>query len=144
MSVKRWCLPDALPVVLVMLSACSPQAERIAIDDVVDAESATRLAPSQLPAPDIRESVRVFIDPVTEEIREPTAEEESAAARGESLTPSAKPAARIREIHLPDGSIASFPEQAGKESLQGCVRSDDTVAIDHACAKPAASEASGE
>ena len=135
-----------------ILSACSQEPGR-ATADVPSPPPIAIAAQSEPAANAVAErvdsseaGVRIFVDPATGAIREPTVEEEAAVARGEAAQPVNKPtgATHIREVHLPDGSTAVIPDQAPPEYLQACTRSDDQVAVAHACIRPLGPSGSAE
>jgi hypothetical protein len=81
-------------------------------------------------------ALREFRDPVTGELRAPTAAEQRAMAAARPVTPSASATSRPREIVMSNGTVAVELNQMSE--MQGCVQPDGSVVADHDCKeKPA-------
>lgn len=159
MRSRHWLPCAALFCAVAIVSACSRapevssgaeagESDRSASrrDAPAAAESA---APSATPgtagvsAASSESSVRVFVDPTTGEIREPTDAEAAAVAKEEqSQAAITKPGAtdRAQEVRLPDGSTAVILDRSDSQYLEGCLKVDGSVTVDHDCDKPGKDE----
>lgn len=106
--------------------------------DAADGPDATAVRPPSPVAPEGPPATRIFIDPVTGQPREPTAEELAELARREAALPQnakATGAPVPQEFRLPDGTVGMrFPEGAA-QPLMACRRLDGQV--DEHCHLPA-------
>jgi hypothetical protein len=124
------------------LVGCAPTAEKSAQAAPEDAKTLQTATPQNTvasrPTADGKEAVKIFVDPTTGEIREPTEDELKAIARDDlarKQITSAKPTttASSPEILLPNGSVATKLGRSSSESLRACIQKDGSMAVDHEC-----------
>jgi hypothetical protein len=115
-----------------LLAACSSKPE-------TDPAAATSTTSTIEATPPAQDGVKVFIDPATGEIRDPTAEELAEMARSKAAKPEGTAAAQkpAREIHLPNGIVAVEMDPSGDEPLKACRDSQGNMIVSHDCATPA-------
>ncbi|HTE42040.1 MAG TPA: hypothetical protein VK629_14540 [Steroidobacteraceae bacterium] len=123
-------------IALLAFSACSQQpAPEISTSPNVSsppasAPSAAEQAPSSAP----KSAVKVYIDPATGEIREPTAAELTAAAAEQKQNSSKAQAPQVaREIVHTDGTVEIIMHRSTNKPLVGCLDKNDGIKIDHQC-----------
>ena len=78
--------------------------------------------------------MKMFVDPVTGEVRDPTDAERAAMAK-EVHQSRAVEKPRQRETKLRNGGTAITLEGNAETPLQGCVAADGSLSVDHNCAE---------
>jgi len=130
------------------LAACSSNQE--AAKDMADTATVADQAANQGAVPDTSQpvahdtasisaaGVKVFIDPVTGEIRDPTPAEAAALAAEAAKQKAAHGADKQnapRQIVHPDGTVEVIIDESADQSLQGCVQKDGSIVMAHDCAQ---------
>jgi hypothetical protein len=118
------------------LIACKPestqeQSPANATNVAIETASAAALsAPPQ--ANEKQSTVKAYIDPVTGELREPTAADlaNEAKAGTQKASNSAKPP---QQIVRADGSVEVLLDQSNDQVFKACVQKDGNVAMGHEC-----------
>jgi hypothetical protein len=115
-----------------LLTACSSKPAA----DPAAATSTTSTTEAAAPAKD---GVKVFIDPTTGEIRDPTPEDIAALEAEQRKATAAKPntAQPPRQIVHPDGTVEVILDSSHEHALQGCVQKDGSIKMEHRCPDPA-------
>lgn len=81
---------------------------------------------------EIRNAVKAYIDPVTGELREPTAAELASEAQATTQKES-NSGKSSRQIVRADGSVEVLLDQSNDQAFKACVQKDGSVAMGHEC-----------
>jgi len=121
---------------LAALSACGSKLGRA--NDEAGATATSNAAQSSDPATNPN-AVRVYVDPKTGEIRDPTPEElaaEAAASAAKKQAAAANPQSeqpQQREVVTPSGAVEITLDPSTQHPVYGCVGKSGDVKVDHQC-----------
>jgi hypothetical protein len=113
-------------------AAASEQTRTPTTPELSATESSTLPTPSSNSAPSAP-GMKIFIDPVTGEARDPTDAERAAMARQDGNSRAVEKRQQ-RETKLRNGGTAITIEGDPQTPLQGCVEEDGNVTVNHNCA----------
>jgi len=126
-----------LGCMLATLSACDSK-NRSQAGGPEDKAAAAQNAPAPTPTKSPN-TVRVYIDPKTGEIRDPTPEElaaEAAANAAKKQAAAANPQSeqpQQREVVTPSGAVEITLDPSTQHPVYGCVDKSGDVKVDHQC-----------
>jgi len=125
-------------VALVCACGCAQKSQRETEATTANTPPALAIQPAN--SATSKPAVRAYIDPVTGELRDPTAQELAAEAAAQAAkkkaaaatSPSDQP--RQHEVVLPNGAVEITLDPSTQHPLRACIQKNGELTMDHECA----------